>query len=341
MTISIGQVAGNLAMTSIIQWARGGLARAALFMGLVLASALAPAQTVTYFHNDASGTPVLATDAGGNVVWKENYLPYGDRVNNASAGGGNSIGFAGKPFDATTGLSYMGARYYDPGIGRFMGVDAAPADPGSGHGFNRYAYANNNPYKYVDPDGHSPIDVAFLVFDLGKLGHAIYKGDGVGHAMVDVAMSAVGVVSPIPGVGQVMKGTRTIERGVEAARAAEHGIEAAKGIAADAQFAQKTYGTMFSNGGTFAGKSVDEVAAALRSGAMKPSEVPIDYIVRDGKTVILNTRSSQALDATGVARSEWNAVNRTGNAAYEGRLSDQLTRNPGGPFDTVRRSGGN
>lgn len=111
-------------------------------------------------------------------------------------------------------------------------------------------------------------------------------------------------------------------------------------MAADAQFAQKTYGAMFSKGGTFAGKSVDEVAAALRSGAMKPSEVPVDFIVRDGRTIILNTRCAQALDAAGVARSEWHAVNRTGSAAYEGRLTDLLSRNPGGPFDTVRRSGG-
>jgi uncharacterized protein RhaS with RHS repeats len=35
--------------------------------------------TVTYFHNDAFGTPLLATDANGNVVWKENYRPYGDK----------------------------------------------------------------------------------------------------------------------------------------------------------------------------------------------------------------------------------------------------------------------
>ncbi len=166
-------------MNNIIQWARGRLAQAALFVGMALASALvpslAPAQTVTYFHNDISGTPVLATDANGNVVWKGNYRPFGERLNNSSAQVGNAIGFAGKPFDANTGLSYMGARYYDPGLGRFMGVDAAPADPGSLHGINRYAYANNNPYKYVDPDGHSPIDVAFLAWDLGKLGVAVNR----------------------------------------------------------------------------------------------------------------------------------------------------------------------
>ncbi len=67
---------------------------------------------VTYFHNDLSGTPQLATDASGNVLWKENYHPYGNKLNNpAAAAGTNKLGFAGKPYDGNSGLSYMGARY--------------------------------------------------------------------------------------------------------------------------------------------------------------------------------------------------------------------------------------
>ncbi|WP_218943430.1 RHS repeat-associated core domain-containing protein, partial [Exilibacterium tricleocarpae] len=54
---------------------------------------------------------------------------------------------------------YMGARYYDPAIGRFMGIDAVGFQADNPVSFNRYAYANNNPYKYVDPDGNA----AFLI----------------------------------------------------------------------------------------------------------------------------------------------------------------------------------
>lgn len=45
----------------------------------------------------------------------------------------------------------MQARYYDPVIGRFYSND--PIGFRDVHSFNRYAYVNNNPYKYVDPTG--------------------------------------------------------------------------------------------------------------------------------------------------------------------------------------------
>ena len=118
---------------------------------------------------------------------------------------------------------------------------------------------------------------------------------------------------------------------------------AARGTALEgANFAQKTYGSMFSRGGAFAGRSVDDVAGALRSGAMSPSEVPINYIVRDGNTLILNTRSAQALEAAGIPRSAWNAVNRTGQEVFENMLTGQLQRNglTSAGTATVRRSGG-
>jgi RHS repeat-associated protein len=127
--------------------------------------------------------------------------------------------------------------------------------------------------------------------------------------------------------------------------AAKLAVGLAKSAAKDglelANFAQRTFGSMFSKEGTFAGRSVDEVAAALRSGAMKSSEIPIDFIVRDGNKLILNTRSAQALEIAGVPRSQWNAVNRTGQQFYEKNLSGQLERNKltSEGIATVRRSG--
>jgi len=50
----------------------------------------------------------------------------------------------------------MGARYYDPVVGRFISTDPVGFDEQNVHSFNRYAYANNNPYRYVDPDGRTP-----------------------------------------------------------------------------------------------------------------------------------------------------------------------------------------
>jgi len=57
---------------------------------------------------------------------------------------------------------YMQARYYDPVIGRFYSNDPVDAmgHVARGnpiHGFNRYTYANNNPYKYTDPTGESGV----------------------------------------------------------------------------------------------------------------------------------------------------------------------------------------
>jgi RHS repeat-associated protein len=154
---------------------------ATLAVALICASAAAQ-PVVTYFHNDLSGSPAMATDAAGQMLWKESYRPYGSKHTNGAESNKDAIGFTGRPFDAATGLSYMDARYYDPVLGRFMGVDPAAAAPGNVHSINRYAYANNSPLKYVDPDGNSPLDVAFLVWDPGKLSVAVYTGIGVGGA---------------------------------------------------------------------------------------------------------------------------------------------------------------
>ena len=59
--------------------------------------------------------------------------------------------------DPESGLVYMQARYYDPAVGRFMSADPVGPTPGDGFNFNRYSYANNNPYRFIDPDGRETV----------------------------------------------------------------------------------------------------------------------------------------------------------------------------------------
>jgi RHS repeat-associated protein len=116
---------------------------------------------VTYYIPDASGSPVAATDEQGNVKWLKHYYPFGAEILNEpdqTNSRNNNIGYTGHVNDRSTGLTYMRARYYDPVVGRFMGMDPAPVNPNDPRTFNRFAYANNNPYKYVDPDGRTPLN---------------------------------------------------------------------------------------------------------------------------------------------------------------------------------------
>ena len=50
------------------------------------------------------------------------------------------------------GLLFYNARWYDPALGRFAQADTIV--PGGVQGLDRYAYVNNNPIRYMDPDGH-------------------------------------------------------------------------------------------------------------------------------------------------------------------------------------------
>lgn len=162
---------------------------------LCFSQLVAAGETITYLHDDGIGSPVLATDVNGIQVWKETYRPYGDQLVDSAAAENNEVWFAGKQFDDSTGLSYMGARYYDPTLGRFIAVDPASFDFSNLHSFNRYAYANNNPYKYVDPDGELAQFVLPAIVATGAFMVAGCQAGGscqqFGQALVDFGTEVV------------------------------------------------------------------------------------------------------------------------------------------------------
>jgi RHS repeat-associated protein len=86
------------------------------------------------------------------VVAAHDYKPFGE---DTGALTGDPRRFTGKELDAETALHYFGARYYRNVWGRFTTADPEHVggniqDPQS---WNAYAYARNNPLRFVDPDG--------------------------------------------------------------------------------------------------------------------------------------------------------------------------------------------
>lgn len=118
-----------------------------------------PSNTIVatrYQHTDALGSPVATTDGSGAVIERFAYEPLGSILDKPSFSG---VGFTGHVMDGATGLTYMQQRYYDSSLGRFLSVDPVVPDTKSGANFNRYWYGNGNPYKYVDPDGRSGVNL--------------------------------------------------------------------------------------------------------------------------------------------------------------------------------------
>ncbi len=109
--------------------------------------------TITYLHTDALGSPVASTNQAGAVVERTHYEPYGAPIGKVVDG----PGYTGHVMDGATGLSYMQQRYMDPQLGVFLSVDPVTAYQQPVGQFNRYRYANNNPYKFTDPDGRQSV----------------------------------------------------------------------------------------------------------------------------------------------------------------------------------------
>lgn len=139
------------------QRAMSSRVRGVLVLLVLLAFALVrPAQaadTVVYYHTDALRSVAEVTNASGAVIERTHYAPHGQVLNRSLRDG---PGYAGHREDAATGLVYMQARYYDPESGRFLSADPVQAD-GNGGNFNRYWYANDNPYRYMDPFGEQSV----------------------------------------------------------------------------------------------------------------------------------------------------------------------------------------
>ncbi|MBP5419406.1 MAG: hypothetical protein J6Y72_06310 [Bacteroidales bacterium] len=103
---------------------------------------------VFYYHSDHLGSTSYITDANGNATQFVSYKPYGEALVDEHATSFESPWkFNGKELDSETGLYYYGARYYEPVLALWYGVDALAEKYPSVGG---YVYCHGNPIIRID-----------------------------------------------------------------------------------------------------------------------------------------------------------------------------------------------
>lgn len=109
-----------------------------------------------YYHPDHLGSSSYITDVSGEVYQHMEYFPFGETfIEERTDAEYTSYLYNGKELDEETGLYYYGARYYDPRISMWYGVDPLAERTAN---WSPYRYGYNNPLKFIDPDGRTEVE---------------------------------------------------------------------------------------------------------------------------------------------------------------------------------------
>lgn len=145
------------------------------------------------FRRNLQGDVTRVLDKDGEIVVEYVYDAWGnhevyDGEGNRIAtdiehlGNLNPIRYRGYYYDAETDLYYLQTRYYDPATCRFVNADDVTyADAETLQGLNLYAYCGNNPIMRIDPTGHMPKWLKWML--VGALAVAAVAAIAVGTVM--------------------------------------------------------------------------------------------------------------------------------------------------------------
>jgi RHS repeat-associated protein len=117
--------------------------------------------TPTYMTYSPADSTWLTSNAAGEETGFWGYDSFGTLAFGTPT---STFGYAGQSTDATTGLSDMRARWYEPGIGEFTSVDPDLAETGQ-----PYQYAGDDPVNENDPSGLNDCGVLSFVCDVGHV----------------------------------------------------------------------------------------------------------------------------------------------------------------------------
>ena len=116
--------------------------------------------TKYYYITNLQGDVVKIFTSSGSEVANYVYNAYGELISSAgSMATINPLRYRGYYYDNETDFYYLGSRYYDPVICRFINADTIDTIMGgSDHllGYNLFAYCFNNPVNMTDENGAWP-----------------------------------------------------------------------------------------------------------------------------------------------------------------------------------------
>ncbi|WP_411117381.1 RHS repeat domain-containing protein [Streptomyces sp. 058-1L] len=113
--------------------------------------------TFQFSDRHATGTTQISADATQTVTRRKLTAFGGTRGTQPGNWAGNK-GFVGGTQDADTKLTHLGAREYDPLLGRFLSVDPL-LEFEKGQSLSGYTYSENNPTSSSDPTGRASFKV--------------------------------------------------------------------------------------------------------------------------------------------------------------------------------------
>ncbi|PZT77983.1 MULTISPECIES: ricin-type beta-trefoil lectin domain protein [unclassified Streptomyces] len=222
-------------------------------------------------HQGSTYAEVAMTDGMPVRVRKQD--PFGNERGAAASGTGprTRAGFLGTSPDDASGYTQLGARMYDPAVGRFLSADPVLdiADPLQANG---YAYAHNNPVTLSDPTGlavsltasetkaalagvgltEAQVSQARAIMDQSitsvilsvawdQLGELIGKDDALGcfGGSVKSCISLVIGATPVGKLGRIPSAIKAIHKTAKAIQALNRAKKKAEKVIAAARAAER------------------------------------------------------------------------------------------------------